>query len=144
MTDEAMPRYSGTKTLRAVKMTKAAYCSYRGWTVPENEDPLEDGYLVEYEDGGKPNLLELGHAGYVSWSPADVFEATYFPCGSHVDRMRIELAELTIRVEKLEAFIAGPGPFADLPAVDQVLMRGQLTAMTLYKNALEERLQRAS
>jgi hypothetical protein len=31
--------------------------------------------LVEYTDGGKANLA--GFAGYVSWSPADVFERTY-------------------------------------------------------------------
>ncbi|MFP3675023.1 DUF2829 domain-containing protein, partial [Bacillus sp. SIMBA_031] len=40
-------------------------------------DPNEPGYLVEYLDGGKPNIE--GHQGYVSWSPADVFERSYQP-----------------------------------------------------------------
>lgn len=37
---------------------------------PENE-----GYLVEYQDGGKPNHPDF--AGYISWSPKNVFEKAY-------------------------------------------------------------------
>lgn len=67
--------YCGTKSLWAKPMTKKEYCDYRGWNVPENEDPNEEGYLVEYLDGGKPNTTR--HAGYISWSPKDVFERAY-------------------------------------------------------------------
>jgi hypothetical protein len=56
-------------------MTRGEYNAYRGWEVPANEDPADAGYLVEYEDGGKAN--DSRHAGYISWSPADVFERTY-------------------------------------------------------------------
>jgi hypothetical protein len=70
-----MPLYEGTKRLCARPMTKQQYCDYRGWTVPGNEDPAEAGYLVQYQDGGKPN--DDRHDGYISWSPADVFERTY-------------------------------------------------------------------
>ena len=67
--------YIGTKTVLAHLMTKEEYCDYREWKVPENEDPAEQGYFVEYMDGGKPN--HPNHVGYVSWSPKDVFEQAY-------------------------------------------------------------------
>jgi hypothetical protein len=72
-----MIRYVGTKAVLARAMTRGDYNTYRGWTIPANEDPTERGYLVEYLDGGKPNMGE--HQGYVSWSPADVFERSYQP-----------------------------------------------------------------
>lgn len=67
--------YIGTKAVLAHLMTKEEYCDYREWQVPENEDPAEQGYFVEYMDGGKPN--HPNHVGYVSWSPKDVFEQAY-------------------------------------------------------------------
>ena len=71
-------RYIGTKTIKAVQMTRQAYNDLRGWTLPADEDGSDAGYLVEYEDGGKANMA--GFAGYVSWSPADVFQRAYKPC----------------------------------------------------------------
>jgi hypothetical protein len=68
-------RYVGTKYLLAQPMTRGEYNEYRGWQIPEGEDPADAGYLVEYEDGGKAN--DSRHMGYISWSPADVFERTY-------------------------------------------------------------------
>lgn len=56
-------------------MTRGAYNQYRGWETPTDENPKDDGYLVEYQDGGKPNCPR--HAGYISWSPKDIFERTY-------------------------------------------------------------------
>jgi hypothetical protein len=73
-----MKRYIGTKLIAAVAMTRAAYNDFRGWTLPANENGADDGYLVEYLDGGKPNVSS--HAGYVSWSPKEQFEAAYRPC----------------------------------------------------------------
>ena len=70
-----MKKYVGTKKLKAIPMNKEEYCQYRQWEVPLNENPKEEGYLVEYLDGGKPN--DERHLGYISWSPKDVFEKTY-------------------------------------------------------------------
>lgn len=72
-----MQHYFGTKQVMVRPMTRHAYNEYRGWTVPENENPLDDGYLVEYLDGGMPN--DPRHQGYISWSPQDVFERSYQP-----------------------------------------------------------------
>ena len=72
---ENMKKYVGTKMLKAIPMNKEEYCQYRQWEVPLNENPKEEGYLVEYLDGGKPN--DERHLGYISWSPKGVFEKTY-------------------------------------------------------------------
>jgi hypothetical protein len=74
MKNDEMKEYVGTKRLLARKMRKEDYNAYRGWLTPANEDAEKEGYLVEYLNS-KPNMD--GHKGYVSWSPADVFEATY-------------------------------------------------------------------
>ena len=73
----AMKPYVGTKRIQAMPMTRGVYNELRGWTVPPDENADDEGFLVEYVDGGKPNVA--GFAGYVSWSPKDVFERAYRP-----------------------------------------------------------------
>jgi hypothetical protein len=72
-----MTPYIGTKRLLARAMTRGVYNAYRGWEVPSNENPADAGYLVEHQDGGKGNHPD--HAGYISWSPKEQFEAAYQP-----------------------------------------------------------------
>lgn len=70
-----MQKYIGVKFVHAAPMTRGDYNSFRGWTVPADENGSDAGYLVEYIDGGKPNTTQ--YAGYVSWSPKDVFDRAY-------------------------------------------------------------------
>lgn len=63
-----MKKYVGTKMIEARPMTRGEYNTYRGWTIPENENPNDDGYLVKYSDG------------YESWSPKKQFEDAYHDC----------------------------------------------------------------
>ena len=70
-----MNRYIGTKTINAKPMSRQVYNNLRGWVVPADEDPADDGYLVEYIDGGQANHPDFD--GYISWSPKDVFERAY-------------------------------------------------------------------
>lgn len=72
-----MQEFYGTKRIQASSMTRAEYNQFRGWELPKNENGEDAGYLVEYLDGGKPNVE--GYTGYVSWSPAEQFEAAYQP-----------------------------------------------------------------
>lgn len=46
-------------------MTRGKYNEYRGWTMPEDEDPADDGFLVVYSDG------------YETWSPKKQFVEAY-------------------------------------------------------------------
>ena len=56
-------------------MNRLAYNEFRGWDLPADEKGDDEGYLVEYCDGGEPNTK--AYAGYVSWSPKGQFENAY-------------------------------------------------------------------
>lgn len=70
-----MRRFIGTKVINAKQMTRRAYNDFRGWELPSDESGGDEGYLVEYVDGGQANTPE--YAGYISWSPKAVFERSY-------------------------------------------------------------------
>lgn len=134
-------RYSGTKELLATPMTRGEYNAYRAWASPQGEDQEVAGYLVEYMDGGKPN--DPRHVGYISWSPADVFEKAYRPAATFADRMRIELADLNDKLTRLQVFI-GTERFNSLPNEERGDQREQLAAMRAYSQVLTARLVRAT
>lgn len=67
--------FIGTKIIEAQPMTRLEYSDYRGWKLPDDENGDDEGYLVEYSDGGRSNHPD--HAGYISWTPKDVFERSY-------------------------------------------------------------------
>lgn len=75
-----MKSYIGTKIVNAEPMTRLEYNQFRGWELPADENGADDGYLVEYVDGGQANTE--AYKGYVSWSPKAVFENAYNPDGN--------------------------------------------------------------
>lgn len=77
MENAQLPQFYGTKRIAAKPMTRLEYNKFRGWELPGDENGADEGYLVEYQDGGKPNVE--GYAGYVSWSPKEQFEKAYQP-----------------------------------------------------------------
>lgn len=70
-------KHIGTKIINAHPMTRQQYNDLRGWAVPSDENPGDDGYLVEYLDGGSANHPDF--TGYISWSPKEVFDRAYRP-----------------------------------------------------------------
>ena len=72
-----MQQFIGTKQVMLLPMSRAEYNHYRGWQLPDNENGDDEGYLVEYTDGGQPN--DDRHVGYISWSPKAQAEAAYRP-----------------------------------------------------------------
>lgn len=56
-------------------MTRAEYNVFRGWDLPADENGGDEGYIVEYLDGGKANTKE--YEGYISWSPKEQFDNAY-------------------------------------------------------------------
>ena len=48
-------KYIRSHVVEAKPMTRGDYNAHRGWAVPANENPADDGYFVQYPDG------------YVSW-----------------------------------------------------------------------------
>ena len=72
-----MKQFIGVKLINAKPMTRLQYNNFRGWVLPNDENGADKGFLVEYLDGGEGNVK--GYAGYVSWSPKEVFERAYRP-----------------------------------------------------------------
>ena len=75
--------YVGKKIVNAVPMTRAEYNHMRGWDVPADENADDEGYLVEYLDGGAPNHRDYN--GYISWSPKEQFENAYQDVNAGMD-----------------------------------------------------------
>lgn len=84
----------GTKLINAEPMTRAAYNEFRGWAIPNDENGADEGYLVEYLDGGKPNVE--GYSGYISWSPKEQFDKAY----RHINAMTFGLAIEALKMGK--------------------------------------------
>ena len=57
-----MQSYISTKLIKAKPMTRGEYNKFRGWDIPKNENPDDEGYLIQYPDG------------YISWCPKKQFE----------------------------------------------------------------------
>lgn len=138
-------QYIGTKIVKAEPMTRAQYNTFRGWNLPLDEDGSDAGYLVEYLDGGKPNVAT--HAGYVSWSPAEQFNAAYIqmPEGSekfppHQQRVFAEKSSLDDKVEKLDKFVYTSNVFHGLDEDEKNRLIAQLLAMQNYSEILADRI----
>lgn len=93
-----MQTYIGTKQVLATPLNRADYNTLRGWFVPDDENPNDEGYLVEYLDGGTPN--HIGFAGYISWSPKKQFEDAYRPTTGLTFGLAIEALKLGKRVAR--------------------------------------------
>ena len=93
-----MKQYIGTKVISSTPMTRAEYNEYRGWDLPGNEDGMDDGYLVEYLDGGKPN--DFRHTGYISWSPKAQHDAAYRPCNAMTFGLAVEALKKGLKVAR--------------------------------------------
>ncbi|GJH00223.1 DUF2829 domain-containing protein [Paraburkholderia terrae] len=120
-----MKLFIGTKLLKAKPMTRGEYNVLRGWTLPANENPSDEGYLVEYLDGGKAN--HPCYDGYISWSPKDVFEAAYRVVSGLSLGLAIEAAKKGERIAR--AGWNGKGQFVYLvPAASYPVQTGAAKA----------------
>lgn len=129
-------QYIGTKEVQATPMNRGDYNALRGWQVPGNENPADDGYLVVYPNG-EPNIKEFN--GYVSWSPKKQFEEAYRVSETFKDRLTIEYAQLEERLGKLRVFIQSER-FENLAEEDRNLLVEQEKAMDSYLAILNTRI----
>lgn len=83
-----MKQYIGTKMIEAVPMSRGDYNEYRGWTIPADENPADEGYLVKYSDG------------YESWSPKKQFEEAYRDCMGMNFGIALELLKKGFKVAR--------------------------------------------
>lgn len=135
---ERMKQYIGTKQINAKPMNRLEYNQFRGWELPTDENGADEGYLVEYVGPGqKPNTPD--YAGYVSWSPKDVFEEAYKSADTYKERLAIELGDLNAKLEKLVRFTVSD-TFNTLGAYEQATLTVQEHHMRHYAETLEKRL----
>lgn len=83
-----MKQYIGTKIIMAKPMTRGEYNIYRGWKIPEDENPADEGYLVKYSDD------------YESWSPRKAFDEAYRECENMTFGLAIEAMKKGCRVAR--------------------------------------------
>lgn len=138
-----MKVYIGIKQVDAEPMTRGDYNKYRGWAIPADENPEDEGYLVKYPDG------------YVSWSPKAVFEEAYNEVGTNPlidsslqmkssdfkERFKAEYVQLTTRASGLAAMLKKykEGTLSFIPRCSYELLHKQLIHMESYIKDLEER-----
>ena len=124
-----MKKYIGTKQVEAEPMTMGnAYSKgfLQAGKVPSEAEKDKAGYHVKYKDG------------YESWSPAEPFEEAYKLADTALDRMLIEGEELTVKLEKLQAFI-GTDKFESLDEVTKAMLVAQSKIMSDYQGVLNQR-----
>ena len=140
-----MKKYVGVKLIEAKPMTRGDYNKYRGWTIPEDENPNDEGYLVKYSDD------------YVSWSPKGVFDEAYreyeanelpqtalgMISDDYKERFKAEYQQVKIRYDKLDemtvCYEAGTLPFT--PSCSLELLKEQKKHMGNYIRCLKIRAQ---
>lgn len=140
-----MDYFIGSKIIKARPMSRIDYNNYRGWELPDYENGADEGFLVEYLDGGEANHKD--HAGYISWSPKEVFENAYLPVGDlsekapHQQRVICEHAELATRLQKLNDFLFSEA-FNKLEKPDRISLAEQRDVMGVYLSILNQRISR--
>ena len=85
-------------------MTRGDYNIFRGWQIPADEDPADEGYVMKYENG------------HMQWLPKDMFESDYkeydestlpataigMVSSDYKECFQAEYKQLRIRYEKLK------------------------------------------
>jgi len=123
-----MKKYIGIKIVEAKEMTRGDYNKYRGWDIPENEDPTDKGYLVKYPDG------------YESWCPRKQFEEANRLFESPKDRVLVETQVTAERLNNLNIFM-GSDSFIELGRKAKDLLYEQQRVMSKYVQILGQRLE---
>lgn len=135
--------YIGIKRIKAKPMTRGEYNDFRGWKLPKDENPSDEGYMVKYSDD------------YVSWSPKKAFEEAYSKMGEkplidtailmksddYKERFIAEYKQLVIRYKGLKKMLDrwDKDDLAFIPTCQRSTYNMQIKAMTDYIAVLEAR-----
>lgn len=138
-----MKQYIGTKIIKAKPMTRGDYNDYRGQQIPEDENPADKGYLMEYENR------------HVQWLPEEMFEADYIEYDKnklpataismispdYKERFKAEYNQLVIRYEGLHGMLKkwDDGTLEFEPTCSRSIYNMQIRAMSEYIVVLEAR-----
>ena len=138
-----MKHFIGIKEVDAKPMTRGDYNKYRGWQIPADENPEDEGYLVKYSDS------------YESWSPKEAFDKAYveydgtgllstiegMKSPDYKERFKAEVRQLEIRLNGLMAMLNKykEGKLDFKPACSYELLEGQSILMRNLLGVLHSR-----
>lgn len=130
--------YSELQKVRVYSMTKMDYYEFMEWGTPEEGDGDTEGYLIEYINGGEPNVE--GFNGPIDWISEGEFEKHYGLDYSLEDNLYVELEQLREKIERVTDRLKSCDPVKDQDDPYYKLTMQQLCYMKLYEDALRERL----
>jgi ribosomal protein L19 len=130
------------KQVLVKEMTRGNYNEFKGWIIPENENPLDEGFLLKDPD-----------SNYITWVPKDIFEKTVtvesplidtailMKSDDFKDRFRAEFYQLSIRYEGLQKMVTAyeNNQLSFIPKCSIEILKSQLDVMKKYIEILEER-----
>ena len=93
-----MNKYIGTKMFNAKSMNLMDYSGFVCCELPEDQDGVNEGYLVECVGGGNPNHPD--YENYISWCPKKQFESVYQTSGSMSFGHAVEMLKLGYKVAR--------------------------------------------
>lgn len=126
-----MKKYIGTKEIMAEPMNECVAVE-KGFARPNTDNhEWRLGYHVQY--------INPDGSTYDSWSPKDVFERAYQVADTFLDRMYMELRELTDKLHKLFNFFPTE-TYNSLTELEKQLLQAQYGAMLSYNNILAARI----
>ena len=123
-----MEKYIGKRTISATPMNAHGAEAVLNKKIVLNDEKLSgEGYLVESANGS------------MSWMPKETFERSWEKAEAFLDRLIIEMNDLTEKMEKLSDFIEKNDVFSKLGEKEKGLLEDQLRYMCKYRDCLEER-----
>lgn len=91
-------------------MTRGDYNKMRGWQIPENENPADEGYVITYRKG-QPNE-------YISWCPKKEADEVSISCENGLP-FGVAIMECRYRGAKIQrANWNGEGQFVEYKVVE--------------------------
>lgn len=105
-----LTQFAATHTIFAKPMNLGEYNNLRGWTIPADEDPSEEGFLIVHGNK-KPEAILLSD---LTWAKKSTFENKYTATDTFDQRLKLELVELLGRSVSLATYIES-GKIKDLP-----------------------------
>lgn len=130
-----LSRFKAHHEISAQPMTLGQYNKLKGWDIPANEDPDEQGYLIVLVDK-KPEALELTD---LTWCRKSIFDAKYSPSNTFEERLNVEYVDLLGRSVGLSTFIES-GKIDALKTEHSAPLRVQSELMATYLVLLAHRI----
>ena len=115
-----MKEYLMIKRVKAKPMTRKEYNDLRRWIVPENENPNDEGFLIESE--GNPNHPD--YKGYLQWLTKEQFDMYYLEKSGLTFSTALEVLKLGKRIARASWNEGGYYSLAEawyLPTWDDIL-----------------------